>query len=118
MNHIVSPDNSDAGIERDIQSKGLTGPRITPADIEAMILAEQYHVFEGTTLTVCALTLLNGFQVTGESACAFPENFDAEIGRRISRENAKQKIWTLMGYTLKQRLFEAELVIAIHKEAA
>ncbi|MGO7508905.1 Gp49 family protein [Rhizobium ruizarguesonis] len=49
----------------------------------AEIVAEQYHAFPGTTLTVCALTLQNGFQVTGESAAASPDNFDEEIGRKI-----------------------------------
>lgn len=55
-------------------------------------------------LTFCVLTLQNGFTVTGESACASPENFDAEIGRRIARENAVQKIWLLMGYGLRSKL--------------
>ncbi len=58
-------------------------------------------------LTFCVLVLRNGFTVTGESACASPENFDAEIGRKIARENAVQKIWPLMGYALKQKLHEA-----------
>ena len=57
-------------------------------------------------LTFCVLVLKNGFTVTGESACASPENFDAEIGRKIARQNAVQKIWPLMGYELKQNLFE------------
>ena len=55
-------------------------------------------------LTFCVLVLRNGFTVTGESACASPENFDAEIGRRIARENAVQKIWPLMGYELRSKL--------------
>lgn len=91
---------SEVEIEREIQAKGLTAPRITPAHIDAQIVAEQYHVFPGTTLTVCALTLRNGFTVTGESAAASPENFDAEIGRKIARENARNKIWALEGYML------------------
>ena len=49
-------------------------------------------------LTFCVLMLRNGFMVTGESACASPENFDAEIGRKIARENAINKVWPLMGY--------------------
>lgn len=57
-------------------------------------------------LTFCVLVLKNGFTVTGESACASPENFDAEIGRKIARQNAVQKIWPLMGYALKQKLSE------------
>ena len=55
-------------------------------------------------LTFCVLVLRNGFTVTGEGACASPENFDAEIGRRIARENAVQKIWPLMGYELRTKL--------------
>ena len=55
-------------------------------------------------LTFCVLVLRNGFTVTGESACASPENFNAEIGRKIARENAKNKIWPLMGYALKESL--------------
>ena len=55
-------------------------------------------------LTFCVLVLKNGFTVTGESACASPENFDAEIGRKIARANAINKVWPLMGYALKERL--------------
>jgi hypothetical protein len=95
---------SEQQIEAEIQQKGLNAPRLTPADIDAVIAGEQYHVFDGTTLTVCCLHLRNGFTVTGESAAASPENFDAEIGRKIARQNAREKIWALEGYLLKERL--------------
>lgn len=94
----------DKEIEIEIQKKGLTAPRITPEIIENKIKAEQYHVFPGTTFTACLLTLENGFTVLGESACASPENFDEEIGREIARDNAKNKIWALEGYLLKEQL--------------
>lgn len=55
-------------------------------------------------LTFCVLVLRNGFTVTGESACASPENFDADLGRKIARQNAVQKLWPLMGYALKEKL--------------
>jgi len=99
---------TEQAIEQEIQDKGKTAPRITPDHIDRMIKAEQYHVFDGTQTTVCLLTLQNGFTVTGESACASPENFDAEIGRKIARENAREKIWLLEGYLLKQKLFDRE----------
>lgn len=125
---------SDQDIEQEIQAKGLTAPRVTPADIEANIASEHYFTAQDGTLgayknnddvrieaykpdhevprsiealgllTFCVLVLRNGFTVTGESACASPENFDAEIGRKIARKNAVQKIWPLMGYELKCRL--------------
>jgi hypothetical protein len=114
---------SDQAIEQEIQIKGLTAPRITPADIEANI--QDCYYFTGKDgamgalepmtqltgyhkqlelLTFCVLVLKNGFTVTGESACASPENFDAEIGRKIARQNAVQKVWPLMGYELRSKL--------------
>ena len=114
-------------IEQEIQAKGLTAPRITPADIEANIACETYFTAnEGTIgasienkvgipthdslklLTFCVLVLRNGFTVTGESACASPENFDAELGRKIARQNAVQKVWPLMGYELRSKLAAGE----------
>ena len=97
----------DAAIEAEIQAKGLNAPRLNPQHIDAQIVAEDYHVFPGTTLTVCALTLRNGFNVTGESAAASPENFDREIGRKIARDNARNKIWALEGYLLRSALSKA-----------
>lgn len=94
----------EAAIEQEIQSKGLSAPRLTPDLISAQIKDVDYHVFPGTTLTVCAMTLQNGFIVTGESAAASPENFDAEIGRKIAYDNARNKIWAFEGYALRDVL--------------
>tara|TARA_R110000765_G_scaffold244631_1_gene346843 strand:+ start:2359 stop:2661 length:303 start_codon:yes stop_codon:yes gene_type:complete len=98
---------SEQQIEKEIQSKGLNAPRLNPQMIDDAIHCEQYHVFAGTTLTVCAMTLKNGYIVTGESAAASPENFDEAIGRKIARENARNKIWGLEGYLLRQKLHES-----------
>lgn len=125
MHRIASPRTDDASIEEEIQAKGKTAARVTPADIEANIASEHYFtamdgvvgradspgIVAGTPinspldlLTFCVLVLRNGFTVTGESACASPENFDAEIGRKIARQNAVNKIWPLMGYELRTKL--------------
>lgn len=79
-------------------------PKVTPEDVEKSVVLDQYHVFPGTTLTVCCLTLVNGFTVTGEAACADPRNFDESIGRRQARSDAMKKIWPLLGYALRERL--------------
>ena len=128
----ASPTQGDDAIEAVIQAKGKTAPRVTPADIEANIASEHYFTaadgdykamenaaFAGGSLnaeqmrpiptalhllTFCVLVLKNGFTVTGESACASPENFDAEVGRKIARANAVNKIWPLMGYELRSKL--------------
>ncbi len=91
---------SEQILEAEIQEKGLTAPRITPDKLDAEIMSEEYHIFSNTNLTVCCLVLQNGFAVTGESACASPENFNEEIGRNIARENARQKIWPFLGFRL------------------
>lgn len=124
MVSTASPAPSCMAIEQEIQAKGLTAPRVTPQHIENLIRSEVY--FTGTDganspgarvkseyvegerilapldlLTFCVLVLRNGFTVTGESACA-----SQEIGRKIARENAVNKIWMLEGYLLKQKLSE------------
>lgn len=99
-----TPNSDEQQLEQTIRDKGLNAPRITPQQIDEQIVGEQYHVFEGTTVTVCLLRLRNGFTVTGESACASPANFDEQIGRDIARRNARDKIWSLEGYLLRERL--------------
>lgn len=112
-------------LEQQIKTVGADkAPRITPADVEANIASEHYFTAKEAVvrvggwpvdqvsaslglLTFCVLVLRNGFTVTGESACASPENFNAEVGRRIARDKAVDKIWPLMGYQLKDRLHEA-----------
>jgi len=96
--------NNEKQIEKEIQGKGLNAPRLTPADIDAAIVKEQYHIFEGTTVTVCALILRNGYVTTGTSAAASPDNFDEKIGRQVARHNARDKIWSLKGHLLRERL--------------
>lgn len=123
-------------IESEIQAKGLTAPRITPADIEANIASEHYFTardgFLGAAwaysddgdigpdgrvisdaaddfpqlalLTFCVLVLRNGFTCVGTSACASPENFDAEIGRKLARQKALDDVWKVMGYELRSKI--------------
>ena len=113
---------NDQQIESEIQVKGLTAPRVTAQDIENNIVSEHYFTAangvsdaiwpnkfpEGCEslelLTFCVLVLRNGFTVTGESTCVSQENFDVEIGRKIARQNAVNKIWPLMGYALRDKL--------------
>lgn len=115
---------NDQSIEQEIQAKGLTATRVTPADIEAGIDGEFYFTAADAgqanglptltnfrekikaldSFTFCVLVMNNGHVITGESACVSPENFDAELGRKIARQNAVAKIWPLMGYELRSKL--------------
>ncbi len=107
----------EAAIEAEIQAKGKTAPRLTPQHIDEQISAEYYfnayNAVEAQgmpatealkVLTLCVLVLQNGYILTGESACASPENYDEEIGRKIAKDNARNKIWALEGYLLKTKL--------------
>ena len=122
---VIEP-ATEQQIEQEIQSKNLNAPRLTPDHIDSKIKAVEYilprdvckrdngvEIFDAPlslqTLTFCVLTLENGFTVTGESACASPENFNEEIGKKIAYENARNKIWQLEGYLLKEKLYQAQL---------
>ena len=100
-------------IEAQIQQSGPVAPRLKPEDIDAVIVDEQYYLFPGTTLTVCCLTLENGFCVIGDSAPVSRENFNAEVGRQVARSEARNKIWQLEGYLLRERLHQSAINAAL-----
>lgn len=114
---------TDMTIEQEIQAKADKGPRVTPAALKDEIVSVHYFtaadgcsgacnmnvlqdgwVAPLNLLTFCVLILRNGFTVHGVSACASPENFNEEIGRRIARENAEREIWPLLGFRLRDEL--------------
>jgi hypothetical protein len=83
----------------------VEGPKVTVNSIAAKILGWDFYRFPGTTVTVCCITLINGFNVVGESACASPDNFNKELGEKLAYNNALNKIWALEGYLLKEDLY-------------
>ena len=84
----------------------VTMRKFTLDYIKSLIVNAEYQRF-GDTLTVCVLTLRNGFTVTGESACISKAIFDAEIGQKVAYDNAVDKIWQLEGYLTLQQMYEA-----------
>lgn len=114
--------NTENQIEQQIQDKGLNAPRLNPDHIDSKIKAIRYLTGDvaaawqsddyqnncnAPILTICILSLENGFTVTGESACASRENFDKLIGQKMAYENARNKVWQLEGYLLKDKLHHA-----------
>lgn len=108
MNHINSPDRSDPAIEREILAKGLTAPRVKLSDLDENIVSTEIvkHLSTGgQVLRWAVLTTKNGFAVTGRPSVAVsPENDNQEIGEYVAFENARQELWPLMGYALKEKL--------------
>lgn len=111
MHNIQSPRTDDAAIEQLIKAKGLDAPRVTADDLAANIAHVEYVkciTHGGQVLRWAVITTQSGFAVTGRpSASVSPENDDTEIGERVAFENAKNELWTLMGYALKERLSAA-----------
>lgn len=98
---------------------GPTDNRVTRCTIEDAIVSEHYFTAGEAVddasaplalnlLTFCVLVLDNGFTVTGESACVDPANFSSEIGMRVAREKAIEKIWPLLGFRLRDRMHTEE----------
>lgn len=74
---------------------------LTKDDLKALVVKEYYHRIPDSTVTVCAITLKNGFVVVGDSACIDPRKFDEEIGRQVAFDDAIEKVWELEGYRMK-----------------
>lgn len=87
----------------DILSKS-TGQRVTKQAIENRIESIAYMVIPDTTVTICHISLDNGFSVRGESACVDPSNFNKELGEKYSYENAFEKLWAFFGFLLAENL--------------
>lgn len=76
-------------------------PRITPEYINERIIKTDFKRFSDT-VTICTLTLDNGYSVRGESACVNPENYKEEIGQKIAYDAAYNKLWPLYGFLLAE----------------
>lgn len=111
-------------------AEGRTAPRVSLADIEANISTLAYFTAGDAVtylflpeidklvleeddrdnlqsldvLTICLLVTRNGFTLIGKNAPASPDNFDAELGRKLAYEDAVRQMWPLMGYALRERL--------------
>jgi hypothetical protein len=94
---------SEESVEKKIVEKGLTAPRLSPADVDAVIIGKTFTKLPSGKCMICELTLKNGYTVRGEAACVSPENFDQEIGEDVSFTDARNKIWQLEGYLLQEK---------------
>jgi hypothetical protein len=96
-------------IEQHVQERGQDALlRVKKEDVEKAVKEQRYHHFEGTTVTVCLITLDNGFTIVGHSACADPRLFDPELGRRLAFDDAKDKVWAFLGFRLRDQIHAIE----------
>ena len=100
---------TEVELEQMLVAAGCSAERVSGKMVDRKIKEIEFcRPFpEKAALTVCTLLLENGFTVVGSSACASLENFREEVGKQLAFEAAREKIWQLEGYLLKDRLFRA-----------
>jgi len=97
-------------LEQQIKDKELTALRVTPELLDAAIISEEYYTFNDSKTTICILELKNNYKVDGSSFCVSPENFDEEIGKDIAKQNARDKLWPLLGFLLAEHIKPSNLL--------
>lgn len=80
---------------------------VTEEKLESVISNEDY-IKIGKKTTICCLTLKNGYEIIGVSACVDSNNFDLEKGKYWARKEAINQIWKLEGYNLASNLMEGK----------
>lgn len=76
---------------------------ITESDVTFIIDSAEYLKL-GEKTTVCFMKLKNGFEIVGSSSCVDPENYDDEVGAKYAFEQARNKVWELLGFELQSKL--------------
>lgn len=92
-----------------VEHQDMLPSKVTMSDLQAKIKMTQYQRLEGTTTTICQITLENGYTLVGTSGCVDPKEFNQALGEKYAFERAFEQMWALEGYLLKQRRFEAGL---------
>jgi len=102
---------NDQAIEQEVVAKGLTAPRVTKGQIDAMMERVQYvggRVGDTTSTVVHAFLDGDFLLASGHSACVSPENFNADLGFSVAKDEAEAKardqLWLLEGYVLRTTL--------------
>lgn len=89
-------------IELETKLQESPAERVTKEYMQSRIFGVPSFIRIGATVTVCSITLDNGFSVRGESACVKPENYNQEIAEKVAYDNAVCKLWPLFGFLLAE----------------
>ena len=82
----------------------LRRTKVTLNSLLDKINSVKYTILNDSTTTVCMLTMKNGYNVLGTSACADPANFNKAKGELYSYQDAVNNVWPLEGYLLREEL--------------
>ena len=90
--------------------------QVTEESIKAKIVKIEYFQLPDSTVTICSITLNNGFSVRGESACVDPNIFNKDTGEKFAYKDAFDKLWELEGYLLAEQLYQNRTTLAVHRK--
>lgn len=80
----------------------IKGNKVTPQEVENAI-KEELYIKMGQKIAICHLTLVDGHEVIGNAGIVDPKLFNFEVGNKIARNNAIDKVWQHMGSILQER---------------
>lgn len=81
-------------------------PKVTQEMVDDAIQSEFYQMMPSGKTMICELILKNGFSIIGKNSCVSKENFQEDLGKQYSRDNAVQQVWSYLGFMLQQTLHE------------
>lgn len=81
-------------------------PRVTTGSIEDKIADTSF--IRHAHLTICVITMKNGFFFVGSAAPADARNYNPDIGEHYAYEDAFKKIWSHEGYLLRNMIHAME----------
>jgi len=94
----------------DVLLRESTGERVTKEYIERRIADTLFTTLvEGSTVTICQITIDNGFTVRGETDCVDPTNYNEDLGKHYAYKNAFEKLWELFGFLLAEKMYREKL---------
>ncbi len=77
--------------------------RVSLDSIKAKIEHIDYiHPARHAHMTICLVTMKNGFISLGKSTPADPDNFDPKLGQQFALEDAMRHLWVLEAYLLRE----------------
>jgi hypothetical protein len=101
LSSLRASDDASAAVQKTPNRVTLDSMLLKIVDTEFINPASIPH------MTICVLTLANGFAVVGKSAPADAGNFDEELGHKFAKEDAIRQMWALEGYALREKLSSA-----------
>lgn len=99
LSSLEQTDRESAAVQK-------TDNRVTLGSMVAKIANVEYiRPINLRHMTICVITMRNGWALVGKSAPVDAANFNLELGQKFAYEDALRQCWQLEGYLLRERLY-------------